>query len=159
PLALENRRLGELQQHYLDAFAVDAAGDEVIGAVFAINGRIEGAEFYQSHELFGRMWPNLLRAYATQALAASDAAADELPPVSAVQASLAAAQEDQARGRATGSPFVVRESDAAILTEARERDGGWVHRSYVPKLDLTRSLDTPDAMIAGILQRGEVDGR
>lgn len=151
PLALENRRLAELLQGYLDAFSARSAGGDVIGAVFAINGRIEGAEIYQSHELFGHMWPNLLRAYATQALAASDAPADELPPVSAVQASLAAAQ--------AGSPFAVRETDAAILTEARERDGDWIHRSYLPKLDLAGSLDTPDAVIAALLQRGQVDGR
>jgi hypothetical protein len=159
PLALENRRLAELQQAYLEAFSAPPAGDDVIGAVFAINGRIEGAEIYQSHELFGQMWPNLLRAYATQAMAASDATADELPPVSAVKASLAAAQESEARQRTRGSAFVVRETDASILTEARERNGGWVHRSYLPKLGLTGDLDTPDAMLTSILQRGEINGR
>jgi hypothetical protein len=92
-------------------------------------------------------------------MAASDAPADELPPVSAVKASLAAAQEGEARRRTAGSELVVRETDAAILTEARKRDGSWIHRSYLPKLASAGSLDTPDAMIASILQRGEVDGR
>jgi hypothetical protein len=162
PLALENRKLAEALAPYQAAFPAQAQGADVIGAVFAINGRIEGAEIYQSHELFGRMWPNLLRAYATQALAASDADASQiLPPVSEVNASLAAAQEAAARSPAVA--FVVRENEATILAEARDGDGNWIQRSFVPKLVTelapTASLSTPDAMVASILQSGEVDGR
>jgi hypothetical protein len=158
PLALENLKLAEALAPYQAAFAADAQGADVIGAVFAINGRIEGAEIYQSHELFGRMWPNLLRAYATQALAASGAdAAETPPPVWEVNASLAAAQEAAARNPAAA--FVVRENEATIMAEARDRDGNWIQRSFVPKLVPTANLGTPDAMAASILQSGEVDGR
>jgi hypothetical protein len=159
PLALENRKLAQLQQPYLDAFSAEQSGDDVIGAVFAINGRVEGAEIYQSHQLFGHMWPNLLRAYATQAIAASDATAEMLPPVSAVIASLAATPEGQARQRAPDSALVVRENDAAIYTETRATDGNWIHRNYVPKLQLNGSLGTPDALVVSILQSGQMDGQ
>jgi hypothetical protein len=153
PLALENRKLAELLQSYLDLGAAEAPADDVIGAVFAVNGRIEGAEIYQSHELFGRLWPSLLRAYATQALAASDAATEILPPVPVVEASLAAAQA--APQRAPDS--VARETDGAIYTETRAPDGTWIHRSFVPKL--AQAVDAPDAVIANILQSGEVNGQ
>src|SRR5262249_35402974 len=147
---------------YQAAFAAGAQGAEVIGAVFAINSRIEGAEIYQSHELFGRMWPNLLRAYATQALAASGAdAAQTPPPVWEVNASLAAAQEAAARTPAAG--LVGGGNETTILAETRDRDGNWIQRSFVPKLVTglapTASLATPEAMVASILQSGEVDGR
>jgi hypothetical protein len=125
--------------------------------VFAVNGRIEGAEIYQSHQLFGRMWPNLLRAFATQAIAASDATAEILPPISAVKASLAAARGGEPRVGASGGALVVRESNGAIYTEARAVDGSVVHRSYVPKL--IGAATTPDALVASILQAGAVDGQ
>jgi hypothetical protein len=153
PLALENRKLAELLRPYLDLGAAAAAEDDVIGAVFAVNGRIEGAEIYQSHELFGRLWPSLLRAYATQALAASDADAEILPPVPVVEASLAAAQAAPQRT----PDSIARDTDDMIFTEARATDGTWIHRSYVPKL--AQAVDTPEAVIAGILQTGEVNGQ
>src|SRR5262249_45457113 len=127
--------------------------DDVIGAVFAVNGRIEGAEIYQSHELFGRLCPSLLRAYATQALAASDAATEILPPVPVVEASLAAAQAAPQRT----PDSIVRETDDTIYTETRTTDGAWIHRSFVPKL--TQAVDAPDAVVAGILQSGELLGQ
>jgi hypothetical protein len=159
PLALENRRLAQMQQPYLDGFSGESIGDDVIGAVFAVNGRIEGAEIYQSHELFGRIWPNLLRAYATQAIAANDATAETLPPVAAVKASLAAAQEGRARQRTADSQVLVRENEAAIYSEITARDGDWIYRSYVPKLAPAGSPVTPDALVVDILQSGQVDGR
>jgi hypothetical protein len=160
PVALTNGKLAELLAPYLDAYAPEAASDDVIGAVFAVNGRIEGAELYQSHELFGRMWPNLLRAYATQALAASEPAAEMmLPPVSEVEASLAAAG---AAPQNPASALLARETAGAIVTETRATDGSLVQRSYVPKmpeLALGDASDTPDALVANILQRGEVAGQ
>src|SRR6185369_10297510 len=116
-------------------------------------GRIEGAEIYQSHELLGRLWPSLLRAYATQALAASDADAETLPPVPVVEASLAAAQAAPQRT----PDSIARDTDDMIFTQARATDGTWIHRSYVPKL--AQAVDTPEAVIAGILQTGEVNGQ
>jgi len=159
PLALESLSLAEHVSSYLDAGLdnawAEAAVADVIGAVFAVNGRIEGAEIYQSHELFGRFWPNILRAYATQALAASDTAAGTPPPASDVQASLAAA-----RAAAPRTPdSIVRETDAMISVETREAGGSWIARSFVPKLAAGESANTPDAMIANILQSGEVNGQ
>jgi hypothetical protein len=153
PLALQSPALAERLQSYLDLGATEAAAPDVIGVVFAINGRIEGAEIYQSHELFGHLWPSLLRAYATQALAASDAPAEILPPLSVVETSLAAAQS--AAQRTPDS--VVRETDDMLFTETRAGDGSWIASSFVPKL--TQAAETPDALAVSILQSGEVAGR
>jgi len=157
PLALENQKLATLLANYPDAFAAKADRRDVIGAVFVVNGKIEGAEIYQSHRLFGRMWPGLLRAYATQAIAAGGAATETLPPVSAVKASLAAAARGELRADAAAGAPIVRDSDAAIFAEARTAGGNVVHRSLVPKrID---AIASPDALVASILQAGTVDGR
>jgi hypothetical protein len=158
PLALENRRLALMQAPYLDAFSAQPPGDDVIGAVLAINGRIEGAEIYQSHELLRHMWPNLLRAYAIHAIAGRENAAEALPSIATVNAFLAAAQEGQARERSAGRGLVVRESEAAVYSETQARDGNWISRSYVPKLEQASPV-TPDALVVSILQSGQVDGR
>jgi len=159
PLALESRKLAQALSSYLDADLDDSwaesTASDVIGAVFAVNGRVEGAEIYQSHELFGRLWPSLLRAYATQALAASDAATEVPPPASDVLASLAAVQAAPQRT----ADSVVRETDAMIFTETRDATGSWIGRSFVPKLTAAEGMNTPDATVVNILQNGELDGR
>jgi hypothetical protein len=49
---------------------------EVSGYAFAINGQLNGAELYATPALFQKLWPKLLRAAATEALAESGAAGD-----------------------------------------------------------------------------------
>jgi hypothetical protein len=70
-----------------------------------------------------------------------------------VEASLAAAQAAPQRT----PDSVARETDDAIYTETRAPDGTWIHRSFVPKL--AQAVDAPDAVIANILQSGEVNGQ
>jgi hypothetical protein len=53
----------------------------------------------------------------------------------------------------------VRETDTAIYVETRAAAGGWIARSYVPKATAGEDASTPDAIIANILQTGEVDGK
>ena len=43
--------------------------ENVIGAVFVINGEVVGADVYASSVLFKKLWPKMLDAYATEALA------------------------------------------------------------------------------------------
>src|SRR5262249_29130155 len=43
--------------------------DDVIGFVFAINGKLVGADVYGSPALFRKMWPRLVRASVTEAFA------------------------------------------------------------------------------------------
>ena len=43
--------------------------DDVIGYVFAINGKVNSADVYGSNALFRKLWPKLLRANAVEAIA------------------------------------------------------------------------------------------
>jgi hypothetical protein len=97
PLALEDPGLARAERPYLEALLASGQRTGVIGAVFAINGRLEGAEIYQSGRLFRAMWPTLLRAYATRALLAGPDEHAAVPSVADVTAFLDAADAGQLR--------------------------------------------------------------
>jgi hypothetical protein len=57
---------------YLKAFDESVAGqDRVVGAVVAINGKIESLDVFESTPLFRKLWPKLLKSHALDALSAS----------------------------------------------------------------------------------------
>ncbi len=140
PLLLQSERLGDAQQAYVDAMGSAPEGD-VIGAVFAVDGVIKGAEVYGSNALLRAMWPSLLRAYAVEAIAA-DAAGQAPPSIETVSAFLA------------GS-----DPAAAVVSETRAPDGNWVARSFVPTLDPAAPPVTPESAVVKMLATGEVGPR
>jgi hypothetical protein len=112
--------------------------DDAVGYAYAINGKLEGADVYASHELFARLWRKLLKAGAVEALA--EAQGDkkfEWPSKEAVRSLFG---EAEAAGGATQrlNPRTLvsrKESGAALLFETRdpEQRAGWLHRSYLMK--------------------------
>src|SRR5436190_400644 len=69
-LALENKQVTASADSYVKALSgiVDGKTD-VIGYVFAINGKINSADIYASSVLFKKLWPKLLQASAIEAVA------------------------------------------------------------------------------------------
>src|ERR1051325_9891516 len=69
-LALENKSVQTSAETYMKALSgiIDGKSD-VIGYVFAINGRINSADIYSSSVLFKKLWPKLLQASAIEAVA------------------------------------------------------------------------------------------
>ena len=158
PLSLESSPLAQARERYLDAPAFAAASDgDVIGAVFVMNGTLLGAEIYGSNALFRQMWPKLLRAYATEALASKGGTAQALPSIEAVSSFLEAAHQGRTREQRPGRLVVVRDSDTAIYSETSAPAGDWVHRSYLSKL--AAAPFTPEATVVGMLETGQVNGR
>jgi hypothetical protein len=155
PLSLQNPQLAKAEEPFVHALEAKGANGNIIGAIFVINGQIEGADIYRSHDLFAQMWPKLLRAYATEAIAFSGAKPAHLPKVRQLRQFLTAAE--QAPARDFGSGNSVHESDAAIYTATVDKDGAWIYRSYLAKL-LTDTL-LPEGAIASILDGGKVDER
>jgi hypothetical protein len=149
---LQNRRLAQALRSHVDALraAGDTAGT-ITGAVFVVNGNVTGAELYQSHELFRRMWSKLLRTYAIEAIAAKDLPSHSLPPVNEVRALLAAAQAGPAREQQPGTGNFVPDGGTAVYTESVGRDGTWIHRGYLPKLDAAAARLAPDAALVNVL--------
>ena len=137
-LSLENDKLKEARDAYIKA--LEASGeekDDIIGYVFAVNGKVNSADVYPSNALFRKMWPKLLAASVTEAIGADKdvAAAAPAPAPASVGAFLSAAesgvaQEETVNGMARQE---VRDAKAAVFMEAKRGDGAWVHRNYLAK--------------------------
>jgi hypothetical protein len=69
-LALENKAVQTNSDTYVKALSgiIDGQND-VVGYVFAINGKINSADIYASNALFRKLWPKLLQASAIEAVA------------------------------------------------------------------------------------------
>jgi len=133
-LTLENERLQKAQAAFVTALeAKAAADDDVIGVVIAINGKVASADIYPSNGLFRKMWPKLVRAAATEALAhpAKDAVAPA--PVADVETFLSAAESGQASTRSLAdiAQHETRESADVLKVEARTAKGAWIHRNFL----------------------------
>ena len=135
-LALEHEKLKETQAAYVRT--LQAKGEEasdIIGYVFAINGKLNSADVYPSNGLFRKMWPKLLNASVTEAVSEKGEAAEALPTTDAVQAFLSAAEV----GKAVERPLTksvrleTREAYSALYFETRRAGGDWVHRNYLAK--------------------------
>jgi len=135
-LAYENEKLQAARAGYVKALQPAGEKDgDIVGYVFAINGKINSADVYPSNVLFRKMWGKLLAANATEAIGDKAAAATPPPSPAAVRGFLDAAE----RGAASEKPLPVngrlatRVAEQALYFETRRADGGWVHKNYLMK--------------------------
>ena len=134
-LSLENEKLTEEINAYVEALRDVVSGqDDVIGFAFTINGTMKNADIYASSELFSRLWPKLLRAAATEAVAekGEEEIVGNFQVVEdcLIEAGNATAEEEEVSDRIK---MVTRESKEHILFETQdsENENGWVHRNYM----------------------------
>jgi hypothetical protein len=133
-LTLENERLQKAQAAFVTALEAKAlADDDVIGVVIAVNGSVTGADIYPSNALFRKMWPKLVRAAATEALAHPAKEAAVSPSVGDVEKFLMSAESGEAHTRALAdiAEHETRESAGVLKVEARTSDGRWIHRNFL----------------------------
>ena len=138
-LTLENSKLEREQAEYVGALQpLGERDDDIVGYVFAVNGRLNSADIYPSNGLFRKMWLKLLRASVTEAIVGRDAAAKPAPPKASVAEFIDTA--NSARGTQThaGAQALVqtRDNSTALFLEARPAAAPasrWVHRSYLAK--------------------------
>ncbi|MFY9639295.1 MAG: ARPP-1 family domain-containing protein [Rhodomicrobium sp.] len=135
-LSLDNDKLKRLRAEYTKALEDKATDSDILGLVFAVNGRINSADIYPSNGLFRKMWVKLLGAAVTEAVGESKTAAPGgAPPVDAVRDFIAAAEKGKSHAQEIGSLAHVetRDADASLFVEASRPDGEWVHRNYLAK--------------------------
>jgi hypothetical protein len=133
-LTLENERLKEAQQGFITALEPKGLeGDDVIGVVLAVNGKIASADIYPSNGLFRKMWPKLIRAAATDAFAHRIDTAPAAPSVALAETFLADAQKGEVRDRALAdiAQHQTRLSPNVVAVEARTAKGAWIHRNFL----------------------------
>jgi hypothetical protein len=135
-LSLENAKLREAQAAYFDALRSAAeSADDIVGYVFAINGKITGGDVYASSALFRKMWRKLLTANITQAIIEKNGAGASPPSLDNIQAFLTAADSVPPSERAlnTGVRLATGGGDSYVSTGIKRADGGWVHRNYLAR--------------------------
>lgn len=136
-LAVENEKVRETADAYIKALSqIPNAKDDVIGYVFAINGKVNSADVYGSSALFKKLWPKLLKANAVEAIAAQQEA--EFKPVTTEVVSTFLV--DAEKGRASEKDvtrrvkLVTREDEKNVFFETVDAtEGAWVHRNYIRK--------------------------
>ncbi|MXW90727.1 MAG: hypothetical protein F4114_10445 [Rhodospirillaceae bacterium] len=118
--------LGDLPTRHPDA----------VGFVFAVNGRINSGDEFESAGLFRKLWRRQLRAAATEALAAT-AQMERTPPTPPTSAEVAAffgragAAAAVSKAMPGNMVLITRETATSLYTEARRGDGSWVHRRMI----------------------------
>ena len=136
-LTLEHEAVKSRVLEYMRAIgpALDEK-DDVIGFVFAINGVIGGGETYGANALFKKVWPKLLRASATEAIAMSQNSSDKKSAtINDIEKFLKDAEgESRSTTRSVTKRIQMRtfESSNAVYTESSD-SGRFLHGSYVPK--------------------------
>ena len=137
-LSLENRKVVTNVDEYVRSLAkiVDGKTD-VIGYAFSVNGQINSADVYASDALFKRLWPKMLKASATEAVAAQRAVrlAD---PVKADEVTSFIHDSEKPkpteRSASAGARVLKREDKDNLMIEAvDERTKLTVHKTYVRK--------------------------
>ncbi len=135
-LSLENEKLAEVRAAYVKALTAtgDKEGD-IIGFVFAVNGKLNSADVYPSNGLFRKMWQKLLTASATEAIGEKDGTPAAPPATEAVLAFLDAAQggKPSVKNIDARVRLETREAPGALYYEAARPDGAWVHRNYLAR--------------------------
>jgi hypothetical protein len=135
-LSLENEKLKQAQAAYIAALQGGGdTGDDIVGYVFAINGKINSGDVYASNALFRKMWSKLLAANVTEAISVKEASGAAPPPVKDVEAFLAKASAGVKAERAINASvhLATLDGDASLYAETRRADGSWVHRNYLAK--------------------------
>lgn len=135
-LSLENEKLKQALDDYVKVLEpAGLKGEDVVGVAIAINGRISSADVYPSNGLFRKMWPKLVRAAVTEALANAGAERAPEPAADAVATFLREAENGKQSDLALGSHarLETRDADKALRMEAKSAAGAFVHRNYLAK--------------------------
>ncbi|MFB9264096.1 ARPP-1 family domain-containing protein [Bradyrhizobium erythrophlei] len=134
-----NDRLAREQADYISALqGKGEQGDDIIGYVFAVNGKVNSADIYPSNGLFRKMWPKLLRASVTEAIGEGKTSNLPAPPARAVNGFIVEAEKSKrVETRATKQTTIgLREGSTMMSLESRPAAAAadaWIYRSYIAK--------------------------
>ena len=138
-LSLENGRLEREQADYVGALqSLGEQDDDIVGYVFAVNGKLNSADIYPSNGLFRKMWPKLLRASITEAIGERDAGSKPAPPAAVVNEFINPATGRRTVETRAGERTRVRVNESSKVMSLKSRPAAapaeaWLHRSYIAK--------------------------
>jgi hypothetical protein len=127
----------------IDGYLQELAGlpnrqDDVIGYAFVINGKVNSADIYGSHQLFSAFWMKLLRASAVEAVSEYQPGKKFAPAtVADVRAMFADGDsaKSSVRDATARTQVVTKETTQNLMFETRDRaqNGAWIHRNYMTR--------------------------
>ncbi len=139
PMTMETPAVRRSIDGYIQELAgVTNGKDAVIGYAFVIDGNVNSADIYGSHQLFAGLWMKLLRASAVEAVSEYQAGKKFAPgTVADVRAMLADADSAKpaVRDLTARTQLVTKETAQTVMFETRDRaqNGAWVHRNYMTR--------------------------
>ncbi len=138
-LTLENKDLEAARKRYLDKLnPVLDRKNNVMGFAYAINGEINSAEVYNSKQLFRALWPKLLDAAVTEAIAESKEEG-QFQPVEAIalksffETALSGSVKERQVWKSTRVKVYATPATVLFETLDLEADGVWIHKSFINK--------------------------
>ena len=135
-LSLENKQVKATVAEYVKALEPTILKvPDAIGLAFAINGAINSADLYPSHGLFVKLWPKLLRAAATEAVAEKNGKSGEAPAPDKVTEFIDKAEKGRAGERKIDERTTLgtRETEKSYYFEAKRSDGAVFHKNYLAR--------------------------
>jgi hypothetical protein len=138
-LAIENEKVQESAAAYTKTLSPIVEGkNDVIGYVFAINGKLNSGDVYAAGALFKRFWPKLLRTTAIEAVAEGQGSEKtERVTADAIKEFFGDAERGQeSTNEVTERTHMIkRETEKGVFFETRDmaQNGVWVHRNYLAK--------------------------
>ena len=135
-LSLENKRLASAVADYEKALSgLSAEHPDAVGYVFAVNGRINSGDEFESAGLFRRLWQRQLKAAATEAITEKDAHNRKQPTLAEVGAFIDAARAAKPASRAMpgGLNLETRKASGSFYMEVRRGNDHWVHRNFIAR--------------------------
>lgn len=135
-LVLENEKLEAARKAYVNA--LKRAGEkesDIVGFVFAVNGKLNSADVYPSNGLFKKMWAKQLNASVTEAIGERGESSPSAPKTDEVLAFLDQAEKGKSSVQQVNERLSIETRDApqAVYVEAVRPSGGFVHKNYLSK--------------------------
>ena len=137
-LTVENDKVRETADSYTKALSnIINGSSDVIGYVFAINGKVNSADVYGSNALFKKLWPKLLKANAVEAIAEMQKKEFAQATAEHVKTFLSDGEKAKASEKEVSARvgLVTGEDEKQIFFETRDRaqKDAWIHRNYIKK--------------------------
>lgn len=140
-MSLEDKDLAKTATTYTNDLKTLASKDkDAIGYAFSIDGKLNSADVYASHDLFVKLWPKLLEATAVEAVsnistAGKNAATPKSLAVADVRSFLQTTEKAKPAMKKVSDETSqeTRDSAKAVYFETRSNGSGWLHKNYIMK--------------------------
>ncbi|MBS1957462.1 MAG: hypothetical protein JST89_24965 [Cyanobacteria bacterium SZAS-4] len=140
-MSLEDKDLAKTATTYTNDLKTLASKDkDAIGYAFSIDGKLNSADVYASHDLFVKLWPKLLEATAVEAvsnISTADKGAPTPKPVAVddVKNFLSSSEQGKSALKKVSSETSqeTRDSAKTVYFESRSDGSGWLHKNYIMK--------------------------